>query len=188
MRFPVALEPVKVTVATSGCSTSTAPTSLPPARMLTTPGGNASIARSESRSVESGVIGDGLSTTVLPPTSGQSILLTAIASGKFQGQMAATTPRGAQRQVHRPFVFLSYSSGTSSLAESAHAFALPIAILTSPTAKGLSGLPCSCDSAAASRPLSLSSRAAKLMKQAARFAKGSAAHPPKAAFAQGRRA
>ena len=53
-------------------------------------------ARSASTSREA-IAGDcsaGLSTTALPVTSAAAVMPQGIASGKFQGEMTATTPRG----------------------------------------------------------------------------------------------
>ncbi len=64
--------------------------------MLKQPSGSpASIASSASRSAVSGVISDGLSTVVQPAASAGKIFQSAIISGKFQGEMPATTPTGS---------------------------------------------------------------------------------------------
>jgi hypothetical protein len=80
--LPVPVEPVRLTMRTSGCSTSAWPVSLPPVTMLTTPSGMpASWNRSASMSAERGVVGAGLSTTVQPAASAGPSFHTAISSG-----------------------------------------------------------------------------------------------------------
>ena len=59
-----------------------------------------------SRSPISGVIGDGLNTTVFPAASAGPILRLARLSGKFHGVMTPTTPTGSSTE---------YTSGVSSL-------------------------------------------------------------------------
>ena len=64
-----------------------------PCTTLSTPGGSpASMNAAASRSPISGVIGDGLNTTVLPAASAGPILRLAMLSGKFHGVITATTP------------------------------------------------------------------------------------------------
>ena len=53
-----------------------------------------------SRSPISGVIGDGLNTTVLPAASAGPILRLARLSGKFHGVITPTTPTGSSTRVH----------------------------------------------------------------------------------------
>jgi hypothetical protein len=48
------------------------------------------------RSAVSGVSGEGLSTTVQPAASAGATFHSAMASGKFHGTMAATTPTGSR--------------------------------------------------------------------------------------------
>ena len=69
------------TIAGTGCSTSARPVSRSPQMTLKTPGGKNSAAISASSSVETGVVSDGLSTTVLPAASAGPIFQTAIISG-----------------------------------------------------------------------------------------------------------
>ena len=95
---PTAGEPVKVTLSTSGWSTSAAPAVLPkPGTTFSTPGGkSASRASSPMRSAVSGVSSAGLSTTVQPQASAGAIFHMPIMSGKFHGTMAPTTPIGSR--------------------------------------------------------------------------------------------
>ena len=63
--------------------------------MLTTPFGRpASIRTFTKFSAESGVLDDGLKTTVLPQTSAGMIFHDGIAIGKFHGVMIEHTPSG----------------------------------------------------------------------------------------------
>ena len=82
IHFPVATLPVSETMATSGCVTMPAPTGSPvPVITFRTPGGKISAASSASRSVLSGVISDGLSTTTFPAASAGAIFQIAIIRG-----------------------------------------------------------------------------------------------------------
>ena len=95
---PTSVEPVKATLATSGCSTSRCPHVRPgPATTLTTPSGSPRrrAMRSNSSAV-SGVSSAGLSTTVLPAASAGASFHAAIVSGKFHGVISATTPSGSR--------------------------------------------------------------------------------------------
>ena len=80
---PTPVEPVKLTMSTSGCATSASPATGPvPVRMLTTPSGTpASCAASANISAVSGVISAGFSTMVLPAAIAGSIFHPAICSG-----------------------------------------------------------------------------------------------------------
>ena len=88
---------MKATLATSGCSTSGAPTSGPkPVTTLTTPGGKpASSTSFMNSSAEADVNSDGLMTTVLPAASAGASFHVMSSSGEFHGMMAATTPSGS---------------------------------------------------------------------------------------------
>ncbi|MNS79401.1 hypothetical protein D3C72_1130550 [compost metagenome] len=90
---------MKLILRTSGCAASAAPAVAPrPHTTLSAPGGKpASSASSASRSAVSGVSSDGLSTTVQPAASAGATFHSAMASGKFHGTMAATTPTGSRR-------------------------------------------------------------------------------------------
>ena len=79
--MPARTEPVIATSCGIGCSTSARPVSRSPQTTLSTPGGRNSCASSASRTVEAGVVSDGLSTTVLPAASAGPIFQTAIISG-----------------------------------------------------------------------------------------------------------
>ena len=69
--------------------------------MFSTPGGTpASCASSTSASEVSGVSSAGLPTTVQPAASAGAILRAIIASGKFHGVIAATTPTGSFTAEH----------------------------------------------------------------------------------------
>ena len=81
IHLPVSTEPVSDTMFTSSCSTSAAPTSLPPVTTLSTPLGRNSAAISASLTVVIGVVGAGFSTIVLPAASAGPIFQTAIISG-----------------------------------------------------------------------------------------------------------
>src|SRR5215510_6235792 len=97
MRCPVASDPVNATFATSGCSTSGAPTSAPkPVTTLTTPGGNpASSINFMNSSVDAEVYSDGLTTIVFPAASAGASFQASNSRGEFHGTIAATTPSGS---------------------------------------------------------------------------------------------
>src|SRR6187455_1948330 len=97
MRCPVASDPVNATLATSGCSTSGAPTSGPkPVTTLTTPGGKPACSTSRmNSSTLADVNSDGLMTTVLPAASAGASFHEVSSSGEFQGTIAAMTPSGS---------------------------------------------------------------------------------------------
>ena len=80
--------------ATSGCSTSRAPTTSPtPGRNWTTPGGEpAATSASTSRHATSGVCSAGLRMTGFPAASAAVTIPAGMASGKFHGAMTAVTP------------------------------------------------------------------------------------------------
>ncbi len=101
---PTSVEPVKAILATSGCSTSRRPQTLPgPATTFRTPSPSpASRAiRSSSRAL-SGVSAAGFSTTVLPAASAGATFHEAIRSGKFQGTISPTTPSGSRNVMSMP--------------------------------------------------------------------------------------
>ena len=101
---PTSVEPVKATLATSGCSTSRCPQVRPgPTTTLTTPSGMpASSAICSKRSAVSGVSSAGLSTTVLPAASAGASFHDAIVSGKFHGTISPTTPSGSRNVMATP--------------------------------------------------------------------------------------
>jgi hypothetical protein len=86
---PVASDPVKVILRTSGCSTSGAPTWSPnPVTTLITPGGRpASVNRAASSTVLAEVNSDGLITTVHPAASAGANFQASSISGEFHGVM-----------------------------------------------------------------------------------------------------
>ena len=103
-RRPTSVEPVKPIFATSGFSISRCPTTEPfPTTTFRTPSGIPdSSASSPSRIVESGVSSAGLITTVLPQASAGPIFHDAMLSGKFQGVISPTTPRGSRNVMSTP--------------------------------------------------------------------------------------
>src|SRR5215471_6301244 len=113
MRCPVASDPVNATFATSGCSTSGTPTSVPnPVTTFTTPDGNpaSSISFMNSR-IDADVYSDGFTTTVLPAASAGASFHVAKSNGEFHGTIAATTPSGSTR------VKLKYSGLSSGMTD-----------------------------------------------------------------------
>ena len=81
--WPVARPPVKLTMSTSGCAASGAPTAGPvPSRMLTTPGGTPASSTSRTSSTDvSGVTSLGLITLVLPAASAGASFHDSCSSG-----------------------------------------------------------------------------------------------------------
>jgi hypothetical protein len=79
--MPARTDPVIATSCGTGCSTSARPVARSPQTTLSTPGGRISAASSASRSVVTGVVSLGLSTTVLPAASAGAIFQTAIIIG-----------------------------------------------------------------------------------------------------------
>ena len=104
MRLPTAVDPVKATLRTVGCSTSRQPASVPvPTTTFSTPSGMpASSASSAMRIVVSGVISAGFSTAVLPAARAGPIFHDAISIGKFHGVMRPTTPSGSWKVMFTP--------------------------------------------------------------------------------------
>ena len=96
IRCPTAVEPVKLTMSTSGESTTASPTSARvPLTTLTTPGGApAASSASAIRYTDSGSCGAGFTTTVLPIASAGAILPAGLAQGLLYEVMQATTPTG----------------------------------------------------------------------------------------------
>ena len=95
--FPTGVEPVKVTLRTSGLLVISAPTAGASVAVITlkipagTPACNASSAMA---SADSGVSAAGFSTTAQPAASAGATLRAIMALGKFHGVIAATTPTG----------------------------------------------------------------------------------------------
>ena len=79
--IPARTEPVIDTICGMSCETSARPVSASPHTTLNTPGGRNSAASSASRSVEAGVVSEGLSTTVLPAAMAGANFQTAIIMG-----------------------------------------------------------------------------------------------------------
>jgi hypothetical protein len=75
------MEPVMETIRGVGWATRARPVSRSPQITLSTPGGRNSAAISASSRLDSGVVSDGLSTTVLPAASAGATFQTAIISG-----------------------------------------------------------------------------------------------------------
>ena len=94
--LPVTEEPVKVTRSTRSSAVSEEPAGAPcPLSTLSTPGGKpASTARRPRSVTEAGVSSLGLMMQVLPHAIAGAIFQVAIISGKFHGEIAATTPAG----------------------------------------------------------------------------------------------
>ena len=103
-RWPTAVEPVKATLAMSGCWASRSPTTRPgPTTTFSTPSGSpASSAIFSSSIAVSGVSSAGLSTIVLPAASAGATFHDAIASGKFHGVIRPTTPSGSRNVMSTP--------------------------------------------------------------------------------------
>ena len=102
-RFPTAVEPVKVNLATSGEPVSTSPMGAgAPVTTLNTPAGTpASSARTARARAVKGVSSEGLSTTVQPAARAGATFRVTMAAGKFQGVTAATTPTACFRTRRR---------------------------------------------------------------------------------------
>ena len=79
--MPARTEPVIETICGISCETSARPVSRSPQITFSTPGGKNSAAISASSSVDTGVVSDGLSTTVLPAASAGANFQTAIIIG-----------------------------------------------------------------------------------------------------------
>ncbi len=79
--IPARTLPVIDTIAGAGCDTSARPVSRSPQITLNTPGGRNSAAISAISSVDTGVVSDGLRTTVLPAAMAGANFQTAIIIG-----------------------------------------------------------------------------------------------------------
>ncbi len=79
--LPVSIEPVKLTLRGIGCEVIHAPSSSPPLTAFTTPGGTTSRRSSTAFRVDSGVNGEGLTTSVLPASNAGAIFQNARVSG-----------------------------------------------------------------------------------------------------------
>ena len=96
MSSPTGPLPVNAIVWTSRWRTSAAPTSPSPGRSASASGGTPA-SRSAWTTIrpQPGDCSAGLSTTVLPVASPAATIPVGIATGKFHGEITATTPRGA---------------------------------------------------------------------------------------------
>ena len=96
IRRDTSVEPVNITPATSGCATRAAPTVSPaPGTSCSASRGTpASCSRATMAAAVSGVCSAGLASTVLPAARAAATCPQKMASGKFQGLMASTTPSG----------------------------------------------------------------------------------------------
>ena len=97
--LPTGVDPVNDTLRTAGLVVSSSPTcgarSFEQVTMLRIPGGTpASSANTASASAHNGVSSAGLTTTGQPAASAGATLRVIMATGKFQGVIAATTPIG----------------------------------------------------------------------------------------------
>ncbi len=101
--LPTAVEPVNVSLRTSGLAVSSPPIACAgPITTFNTPGGiPARSASAAMASADSGVSGAGLITMVQPAASAGAALRAIMALGKFHGVMAATTPTGWRIQTMR---------------------------------------------------------------------------------------
>ena len=94
--LPVAVEPVRLSTRTAGCSASTAPITDPrPGTICTTPSGRpASRMSGAVASAMSGVSSAGFHTHAQPAATAAATFLAPCASGKFQGVISPATPAG----------------------------------------------------------------------------------------------
>ena len=101
--LPISVEPVNVSMRTTGLEVSSAPITLAlPVMTLNTPFGMpARSPSSASASAVSGVSEAGLHTTVQPTASAGPTLRVIMAAGKFHGVIAATTPTGCLMHTTR---------------------------------------------------------------------------------------
>ena len=96
MMRATSVEPVNITPATCGCATRAAPTVSPrPGTSCSAPWGTPASCRiCTMAAAVSGVCSAGLASTVLPAARAAATWPAKMASGKFQGLMASTTPSG----------------------------------------------------------------------------------------------
>src|SRR4051794_29445801 len=143
---PTGTDPVNETTGNRGSCTSAAATSFGTGTTDQDPAGRSVSARiSPSSSADSGVAGAGLSTIGAPTAIAGATLWATRLSGKLNGAMPSTGPRGARRtSASRPLAAGSVSSRISSpenrLASSAAHRNVDTALLTSPR-DHFSGLP-----------------------------------------------
>src|SRR3546814_10250372 len=111
MRLPTVVLPVNDTALTAGCTTIASPTFGPsPCTMLSTPAGNPIFAASSPSIVAViGVISDGFATTVLPAASAGAIFQVNRYSGRFHGEIVATTRSEEHTSELQSLMRISYA-------------------------------------------------------------------------------
>jgi hypothetical protein len=143
--LPTRVDPVKVILRTSSRAIQAPPiAAASPDTTLTTPAGKPASMPSCSRAwADNGVSSDGLSTTVQPAAKAGPSLRVTMASGKFHGVMAATTPTGSLSTITRASpLWLGITSPYARLPSSANHSKKLAAYATSPR-DSARGLPCS---------------------------------------------
>jgi hypothetical protein len=115
---PTAPEPVKAIVCTRGSRTRRAPTSPSPGSSESASGGTpASRSAWQSTAAQPGDCSAGLSTTALPVARPAAVMPQGMATGKFHGEITATTPRGTKRiSLRSPGICSSSAPRSSSRA------------------------------------------------------------------------
>src|SRR5690606_27622545 len=93
-RRPVAVDPVKLIFAKPLWAVIMGPRASPPLMTFKTPAGKISLNSSPIRSAHKGVNGEGFNTMLLPANRAGAIFHTASNTGKFQGTIPHTTPKG----------------------------------------------------------------------------------------------
>ena len=94
---PVTVSPVNDTLAIRGFAASALPISAPgPVTMFTVPGGSTSPITSASLRIDHGVGEAGLMTEQFPAARAGASFHAAISSGKLNGMICPTTPRGSR--------------------------------------------------------------------------------------------
>ena len=101
---PIRSEPVALTSATAGLSTSASPPSAPAITTWLRCGGESQSAaarssRAAQASAVSGVVSDGFHTTVSPHTSATAVFHDHTATGKLNAVITPTTPSGCQVSI-----------------------------------------------------------------------------------------
>ena len=95
MAWPVAVEPVNISLSTSGwLGQARAHLAGRPATTVRTSAGRTLLSTSTRASTLSGVYSEGLTTTVLPIRSAGATCQMVIIIGQFHGPIAPTTPTG----------------------------------------------------------------------------------------------
>ena len=102
--MPARVEPVKLTMSTSGCELIASPTVGPsPLTRLNTPAGTPAACRISAKMIAlNGATSDGFSTTVQPTASAGATLQAIWFTGQFQGVMKPQTPIGSLAMVVFP--------------------------------------------------------------------------------------